>query len=211
MGVGFVDLFELLGDHLPILGIHFRIGLDSGDFALGFDDRFKDFVRNIHHHTAEHLNQSPIEIKDETLAGLEYHLLCHCVVESDIEHRVHHPRHREFGTRTTGHQQRILEVSELPSHLRFHRFQPFQHLVPHSFRELFTGFQKRVAGFGSDGQSRRNRYSKPGHVGEIGPFAAEQPAHRIPAVFGVGFCLIQFTEQINVFFFRIHDVFPGEV
>ena len=41
MGVGFVDLFELLGDYLPILGIHFRIGLDSGDFALGFDDGFK--------------------------------------------------------------------------------------------------------------------------------------------------------------------------
>ena len=41
MGVGFVDLFELLGDHLPILGIHFRMSLDIGDFALGFDDRLK--------------------------------------------------------------------------------------------------------------------------------------------------------------------------
>ena len=62
MGVGFEVLFELLGDHLTILDIHFRIGLDSGDFVLGLDDRFKDFVRNIHLHTAEHLNQPPIEL-----------------------------------------------------------------------------------------------------------------------------------------------------
>ena len=52
MGVGFVDLLELLGDHLPILGIHFRISLDPGDFAVGFDNRLKDFVRNVQHHTA---------------------------------------------------------------------------------------------------------------------------------------------------------------
>jgi hypothetical protein len=93
-GVGADNLLEAHGNGLPGIGIELGIVADVGLPALGRDDGLEHLVRDPHDHTAEHLDQSPVQIVGKARSmSPRGELGGNLVVQADVQDGVHHPRH----------------------------------------------------------------------------------------------------------------------
>ena len=112
--------------------------------------------------------------------------------ETQIEDRVHHPRHRERRTGPDGEQQRISGIAEPATGTPFeHRDRP-AHLVEQIRRQTTVG-HVRPTRLGRHDEPGRHGEAESRHLGEIGTLAAEEcrlfapsfgerpdPLHRAP-------------------------------
>ena len=89
--------------------------------GLGFLQGLVERLRvEAHHDRAEHLDQAAIGVVDEPrIPGELDHSLGRLVVQADVEHRVHHARHRELRARAAGDEKRIRWIAELLAPLLF--------------------------------------------------------------------------------------------
>ena len=79
------------------------------DRVVGAEALVRDAVDRL----AEHLDEPPVAVARELLvAGRAREPVDGDVVEPDVEDRVHHPRHRDRGTRADGDEQRVVGVAE---------------------------------------------------------------------------------------------------
>jgi len=99
------------------------------------------------------------------------------VVEAEIEHGVHHARHRGAAAGAHRHQQRIFRIAESlagdPADL-------VQRLFDLRLQFLRIGFVVRIkirADRGRNRKAGRHRQAEIGHLGKVGALAAEQIAH----------------------------------
>ena len=68
---------------------------------------------HLQHRLAEHLQQPPVGVPGEALVpGLLGEALHAGVVEPDVEHRLHHPRHRKRRSGANTDQQGVVAVAE---------------------------------------------------------------------------------------------------
>ena len=134
---------------------------------------------NAQHHVGIHGDETPVAVLGEAaVAGFFRHRLDRHVVEAEIEHRVHHARHRGARAGAHRHQQRILRVAE---------FFPGD-AADHGKRRLDLGLQILRIGFvvgveigadlGGDGEAGRHRQAEMRHLGKPRALAAEEVAHR---------------------------------
>ena len=73
------------------------------------------------HNIAVHLNKTAVGIVHKArVIGLLHQALGNLIVETQVEDRVHHPRHRCTGARSDRHEKRILQVAELRPHRFLH-------------------------------------------------------------------------------------------
>ena len=78
--------------------------------------------RSVHaqHDAAIHGNEAAVGVESKSFiahgGGQTFNTL---VVEAQVEHRVHHAGHGELGSGAHRHQQRILGITELATHLLF--------------------------------------------------------------------------------------------
>ncbi|MNC89336.1 hypothetical protein D3C83_52500 [compost metagenome] len=64
------------------------------------EQRLERFCGHVEHDGGVHLYETAIRIEHETLvAGEAHQALGHRVVQPDIEHRIHHSRHRKLRPR----------------------------------------------------------------------------------------------------------------
>jgi hypothetical protein len=129
------------------------------------------------HGGAEHLQQPAVGVPGEPVVPRHpcqpFDAL---VVEPDVEHRLHHPGHRELRTGADGDQQRVVGLAEPLAPLLLQCGEVLGHLVGEA-----VGFpaltQVRAAGVGADDEPRRHRQAEVRHLGEVRALAAEQILH----------------------------------
>ena len=154
-----------------------RIRGGSGQFLGCVEQRVELLAGHAQHDPAVHGDEPSIRVEGEAfVVGLAGQALDRLVVESQVEDGVHHPRHRELGTGTDRHQQRVIGVADPLAHrllqagaglgdLRRKSFGPAAlHVVP--------------ARRGGDGEPRRDgELQHRRHLGQVGSLAAEEVLH----------------------------------
>ena len=142
-----------------------------------------------------HLDEAAVAIPRKAFV-----LRCQCerghrfVIETEVEDRIHHARHRVAGPRAHGNEEgEAFRIAEFGSH-------DFLHVADTGF-DLgleFLGIRPLVgveirADFRRDRESGGHRQADAGHLGEVGTFAAEQGFH---FAITVGFAI---TPGVNIF------------
>ena len=185
------DNLELLGQFLPVRGIELGVRLDALLRALFSDQILEWLVVDVQHDAAKHLHQTAIAVVDEALvAGQRDHARGGLVVQTDVQHGVHHAGHGELGARPAGDQQRLLRIAKDLARCCLGGLHGRQFLLPHALGELVTASQIGVACLGRDGETGRDRNADAGHLGQIGALAAQQRTNTIPTAAHIIFCFV---------------------
>ena len=129
------------------------------------------------HGRPEHLQQPPVGVVGEPLAAVGHlrESVHGLVVEPDVEHRLHHPGHRELRTGPHRDQQRPVGLAELAAHLLLERLQVLADLLGQLFGSLPL-LQVGPARLGADREPRRDRQAQVRHLGQVRALAAQQVA-----------------------------------
>ena len=111
----FRDALLVARDQLdPVLGRELGVERHALSHLVIFENVLEVVMLDTEHHVGIHGDEAAVAVVGETLvAGLLRHRLDRLVVEAEVEHGVHHARHR--GARAGAHrnQQRIGAVAEL--------------------------------------------------------------------------------------------------
>ena len=115
--------FETSYKQLQFLYIQVLIQLHSTDFFHLVDDSLEridvGLVYRLHtqYDVTVHLYETAVGVIYEVgVVGLGYHALCYYVVQTEVEDRVHHTRHRRARTRTYRNKEWVLRIAELAVH-----------------------------------------------------------------------------------------------
>ena len=129
------------------------------------------------HHIAIHLDEAAIGVVGESaVGGAPREPFDGLVVEAEIEHRVHHARHRGARARAHRYEQRIVDVAETGAGDLAHHVERLAH---HRHQSRGQHLARPVIGgahLGRDGEPWRHRKTEPRHLGKVGALAAEQVA-----------------------------------
>ena len=151
----------ILGDALVFLGDFQRV--------------FKGIVIEFQHHIAIHLDETAIAVPRKprvaTSGGEAFHGL---IVQAEVEHRIHHARHRHARAGANGDEQRVGGVAEFLGRHAFNEGEAVQHLRLHIIRQAAAGIIIGGAHGGGDGQARGHGEADAGHFREVGALAAQQ-------------------------------------
>ena len=129
----------------------------------------------LQHDVGVHLDEAAVAVIGETLVTRGARERQHrSVVQSEVQHRIHHAGHRGAGARSHRNKQRIFGVAKQTD-----RLAPD---TRHGGVDLFGQFGRIGlpvgveigADFGGDGEARRHGQAEEGHLGEVGALAAQQ-------------------------------------
>ncbi len=125
-------------------------------------------------HLAEHLDQPPVRVEREpTVARPRRETLRSCVVQPEIQDRVHHPRHRHRRTGPDRDEQRIVARPEPLPGPRLEPPHVLVHLRLQSLRQLAAG-QVGATRIRRDREARRDRHPELRHLREPDPLPAQE-------------------------------------
>ena len=175
-------------DHLgPVLGGECGV-LERVELGLHvLDDLFEAVVRDAQHHRAVHLDEAAVAVPGEArVAGRGLQAPHGRVVEAEVEHGVHHARHRDPGAGAHRDQQRPLLVAEREPDRGLDVRQRRLDLGVEVGRIAPLVAVELGAEIGGDGEARRHRQADPGHLGQVGALAAEQVAEVGAALVAAG-------------------------
>ena len=134
--------------------------------------------RDLEHDPAEHRDEPAIGVPAETLvAGQGDEALERVLVQAEVEDGIHHAGHRELGTRSDAHEQRVLRIAEALAGTLLDLAHRADDVVPEAIRELLAGREVVVAGLGRDREAGRSGQAGLGHLGEARAFSAEEVLH----------------------------------
>ncbi len=185
---------ELRHKSLEVVGVQLGVELD----ALGLLGRVEDLFERVPlvlvlgfetaDHVAVHADEPAVAVVGEArIAGGCDDALDGRVVEAQIQDGVHHPRHGGAGARAHAEEQRVRGVAELLAGVLLQRGEGGLHLgVQAGGVVLVRGVV--IADLGRDREPRGHRQADGGHLGEVGPLAAEQLLH----------VLVAFAEPVHV-------------
>ena len=173
-----LDLRLVERDHLlPFGGGEFGIELvaEAGLFVL--EDFLEHLVVEPHDDVGIHLDEAAVAVIGKTrVARILRQRLHRHVVEAEIEHRIHHARHRSAGAGAHGHQKQLLRIAEAPAGQLADLVECSTHLGLECVRIRLAVGIIPVAGFGGDGEAGRHRQAEAAHLGEVCALAAKQIA-----------------------------------
>src|SRR5712692_2870780 len=109
-----------LGDHFPqVIGRKLGILANAAQGLLAVDNFLEGIAivlvlgLELEHDVAVHLAEAPIRVPCETpVSAYLFESLDALVRQPEIEHRIHHPRHRDARPRSHRYQQWILAIAE---------------------------------------------------------------------------------------------------
>ena len=187
------DRFLVLADqHLPILGREIGVELIALAVLEAVEDVLEMMVLEAEHDIGIHRDEAAVAVEGEAaVAGQRRQRLHRLVVEAEVEHGVHHARHRGAGAGAHRDQQRVFRIAE---RLVGELADIIERLVDLRLQLLRIGLVVGVevgADRGRNREARRHRQAEIGHLGEIGALAAEQVAQ---AGFALGLAV---TEGID--------------
>ncbi len=198
-------LHRLVGERLAGLALHVRLELRddvlerrsrqlpvllhaSGLLRL-VEDAVELLAVELEHDVREHHDEAAIGVVGEALVARRVDERAQRrLVEAEVEHGVHHARHRELGAAADRDQQRRAGVAELLAGGLLDSGERVAHLVHEAGGELHAALAIGVAGDGRDREAGGHRYAEVRHLGQVGALAAEQ----------VLLVLVAFVEQVDV-------------
>jgi hypothetical protein len=169
------DVLELGGGELGVVG-HAR------GVAARLEHRLKALRGHAEHNVAVHLDEAPEAVEREALSGLLRETAHGRVGQAEIEHGVHHAGHRDRGSRSHRHEQRILRVAEARTRDLLDARERAARLGEHRLGQLASCARERARDVGGDREARRHRHAEPGHLGEVRALSAEHVAQLRVAV-----------------------------
>jgi len=97
----------------PILRREFGVESDA-EIELGVLQQVLEMMMvDAEHHLSVHLDEAPVAVIGEALVAAALgEAVDGLIVEPEIEHRIHHPRHRRAGARAHRDQQRVRGIAE---------------------------------------------------------------------------------------------------
>ena len=176
--VGLDDRLELGDEVLQGGGVEVGILLCAVLLFGRLEGVVEALAADLHHDPPEHLDESPVGIPPETLvAGQRDETLRRLLVEAEVEDRVHHAGHRELGARAHAHEQRVGGIAEALAGPPLDFLHGLEDVVPQPVGQALAVGEVVVAGLGRDREPGRGGQSRDRHLGETGPFAAQEVAH----------------------------------
>ncbi len=171
----FLDRSLERGDQgLEIVDVEIEIAADALGMLGRVEGVGEDLAGHVEHGLAEHLQQPAVGVPGEPLVSADLgQTLDAGVVQSDVQHRLHHSRHRELGPRPHADQQWIMPVAKLSARVILQMPQRHRHLYPELAR-FATQRQVLPARIGGDGEAGWHGQPQLGHLGEVRALAAEQ-------------------------------------
>ena len=131
------------------------------------------------HHVGIHGDEAPVAVVGEApVAGFLRQRLDGHVVEAEIEHGIHHARHRRARAGAHRDQQRIFAVAEFLAGDAADLGERGLDLRLQILRIGFAVVVEIGADLGGDGEAGRHRQAEMRHLGKARALAAEQIAHR---------------------------------
>ena len=163
-------------DHgLPLGSRQFRVEVAAEARLAILEDFLEDLVVEAEHHVAIHLYEAAIAVIGEArIAGFGGKRLHRPVVETEVEDRVEHARHRRAGAGADRHQKQVCGIAETASRQRGDMVEGSRHV---GFQRSRIGLAVLVipgARLGRDRETRWNRQAEAAHLGQIGALAAKQ-------------------------------------
>ncbi len=169
----------------PVIGREIGVERVAIPVLVVVEDLLEVIVTEAEHDVGIHRDEAAIGIVRETLvAGVLRQRLDRRVVEAEIEHGVHHPRHGRARPRAHRHQQRIVAVAE---GLAGDAADLGERGADLFLQVLGVGVAVLVivrADRGRDGEAGRHRQAEIGHLGKARALASEEVAH-VGAAFGL--------------------------
>ena len=176
-------LLVALHERDPVIGRQIGVERVAVPVLVVVEDFLEVVVAEAEHHVGIHRDEATIGIVGEAwIARLARQRRDRLVVEAEVEHGVHHARHRRARARAHRDQERICAVAEslagdtadLEQRGVDLRAQPIG-------ITLVVGVELR-ADVSRDGEAGRHRQAEIGHLGEARALAAEEVAHAGPAL-----------------------------
>ncbi len=158
----------------PILGGKLRIELEAFQVLFVLEDLLEQLVVEAENHVGIHLDEAAIGVVGEPpISGAPRQTLDGPVVEAEIEHGVHHARHRGPRARAHRNEQRIVFIAKARADGRGDRIERGLHPRFQLLGELSPEVVVDRAKLGGDGEAGRDRKPEPRHLGEVSALAAE--------------------------------------
>jgi hypothetical protein len=150
------DALEGVDQLAQVARVQVQVVLGALGRLGGVDRVLEQLALEAEHGFAEHLDQPAVGIPGEPLAaGLLGQAVHGLIGQADVQHGLHHPRHRELGPGPDADQQRVGPVAELAAHRRFQAGQMGGDLVVQAGRHVTLG-QVMAAGVGADDEPGGN-------------------------------------------------------
>ena len=185
---------ESLGQALPVLARQLRVVEHAALVLHRLNGILEELVVHVHDNRAVHLYEPAVEVVDEArVAGGLDQAGSRRIVEADVQHGVHHAGHGELGARAAGDQEGFVWITECLAGGLLDRADGLEHLVPEPIGQAF-GRQVGVAGACGHAEAGRYGYAGAGHLAQVGAFAAQEGAHRVPvtdSLLGLGYIIEQ--------------------
>ena len=212
--------FELGDQFAQIVRGELGVQRDTPGGFLVFNECFKGITLSFgfrfesQDHISVHLYKTAVAIVGEArIAGLLDQTLDSRVVEAQVQHSVHHARHRHPSTRADREQQRIFRIAKAPAH---DLLDPCQAVTDLFIQLRWVAVLARIivgTYLGGDRHARRHRQPQASHLGQVRTLATEQPVEpgvtlsfattkRVNVAFAPAFC------SLSVVLLCVHETVP---
>ena len=144
-GLFFYGSLEFLYEFLQVF--HFQLVIQFYPFRFFhlFDDCFERvdifFIGRLHaqHNVTVHLYETTVRVPCKTcITRLTDNTFHHFIIQSKVQDRIHHTRHRCACTGTYRYQQRIFNVTKFRFHQRFHMSDRFYNFIFQQLNHFIT-------------------------------------------------------------------------
>ena len=196
------DALERGDERLEVCGIEFGVFLDALGVLGGRDCLLELVAVDAHDDVAEHLDEAAIAVPREAgVVGLLDEALDGAVVEAEVEDGVHHAGHGHRGARADGDQQRVIVVADLLPHALLEVGTELGDLVERAFRPRVVCIRVLHAGLARNSETRGDGKADVGHLGKVGPLAAQHVFHvGVALSYVVALCVLaKLVDALNCF------------
>ncbi len=169
----FCNALEFCDQLFPVIGFKLRIGIEAFVLFRDFQRFFEKPVVEPKHNVGIHLDEPAIAVPGKAFIPRSARKPCHrFIIETKVEHRIHHARHGDTRARANGHQQRVARIAKAFANGRFNMCQRCSDLAFQiickicAFVEIFDAF------FGCDREAWRDRQPDARHFRKVRTFTA---------------------------------------
>ena len=191
----FADFFIFVNQLFEVFRSQIRVRFVAFGLFHIFQSFFIQIQIGAHNHVRKHLQETAIRVISKSFASGSFSQSFNgFVVQTEVQNRIHHTRHRNAGAGTNREQQRIIGVGKFFAHNLLNAGNSLANLIFEVGRILVIIVVIIRADFRCDGESRRYRQTDLVHFCKVGTFTAEEITHGGVA-FGLAVtkCIYPFT------------------